>query len=358
LNGLKCNLVVFVILFTALGFTSSVSSHHSFATHYDSKNIVEVSGTLTEVTLRNPHSFLSIDVLDEDGSVISWEVESHAVPLLNRLGMTKNILRVGDPITIWGPRSRRPELNLLFGAQYLTHSGQEFEILKSIRRPTAIKTIDNRGLSGLARLSGKWLTHIKGQVVTDTPLDLNDAGKEARLAFDPTNTSAMRCIPPNLPALLFLPYTYEITVEGKDVTLFQEYEKIKRSVQVDSMVPDDNMPDYGSRTARFNDETLIIDSTGFTPNDAGLASGWEPNGNGYDIPSSSLKKFKESYSVNDDGSQLILNYTLSDPEYLHEPYSSQIVWDRIPDETPINDVICDVDIAERSTQNAAKASKQ
>jgi hypothetical protein len=357
LKLLENEFVILVIWFTALGFSNSVYSHHSFATHYDSKNVVEISGTLTEVTLRNPHSFLSLDVVDKEGNVVSWEVETHAVPLLNRLGMNKNILRVGDPITIWGPRSRRPELNLLFGAQYLTHSGQEFEILKSVRRPTAIKTIDSRGLSGLARLSGKWLTHIKGQVVTDTPLNLNEAGKEARLAFDPTNTSAMRCIPPNLPALLFLPYTYEITVKGNDVTLFQEYQKIKRSVQIDSIVPDDKMPDYGSRTARFIDDTLIIESTGFTLNAAGLASGWEPNGNGYDIPSSLQKKFSESYSVNDDGSQLILNYTISDPEYLNEPYSSQIVWDRIPDETPINEITCDIDIAKRSTQNAVKESR-
>ena len=36
----------------------------------------------------------------------TWEVEAHALPILRRLGMTSDTMRVGDEVTIRGPRSR------------------------------------------------------------------------------------------------------------------------------------------------------------------------------------------------------------------------------------------------------------
>ena len=86
---------------------------------------------------------------------------------------------------------------------------------------------------------------------------------------------------------------------------------------------------------------------------AGLASGWEPNGNGADIPSSSHKELIESYTVNEDGSVLTLEYTVTDPVYLTEPYTANVVWHRMPFDSAIYDFTCDAEIASRSTHNAA-----
>ena len=78
---------------------------------------------------------------------------------------------------------------------------------------------------------------------------------------------------------------------------------------------------------------------------AGLASAWDPNGNGADIPSSEQKVLVEQYRVSEDGAQLILDYTVSDPAYLDEPYSDRIVWRRMPADSPIHAFECDADIA-------------
>lgn len=43
----------------ALAAMPTASAHHSFATHYDSDIIVELSGVLSEVDLRSPHSLES-----------------------------------------------------------------------------------------------------------------------------------------------------------------------------------------------------------------------------------------------------------------------------------------------------------
>jgi hypothetical protein len=333
-------------------FSGTANAHHSFATHYDADNVIEITGTLTEVSLRNPHSFFTLDVTQQDGSVISWEIESQSTSLLRREGIGANTLKVGDTLTVWGPRSRRPELDLLLGTQFFTQGGEEFEVLKSIRSPVPVKAFDSRGLTGIERLTGKWLTHIKGQVVGESTLKLNDAGKQLLTDFDPSNTSAMRCVPPNLPAMLFLPYTYEITLKDNKVRLFQEYQKIDRSAVLDSDAGDSSMPGYGTRKARFEGDELVVESTEFPLLEAGLTSGWEPNGNGYDIPSSENKTFTERYSVNEDGSQLILRYTLNDVAYMVEPYSSEIVFERIPDDTLVADIVCDPETATRSGLNA------
>ena len=110
---------------------------------------------------------------------------------------------------------------------------------------------------------------------------------------------------------------------------------------------------FGVRTGRFEDGTLIVESRDFPSMDAGLASAWDPNGNGKDIPSSEQKVLVERYEVSDDGAKLILNYTVTDPEYLTEAYSDEIVWHRMPEDSPIYEFDCDADIALRSTQNAA-----
>jgi hypothetical protein len=49
---------------------------------------------------------------------------------------------------------------------------------------------------------------------------------------------------------------------------------------------------------------------------------------------------------------LILDYIVDDPEYLSEAYESRITWHRVPMEGPLNDDMCDPEIATRSTLNA------
>ena len=339
------------VAIVALLLSATAIAHHSFATHYDTNNIVEVSGVLSDVKMRNPHSFFEVDVTTEDGRVETWEVEAHAVPILRRLGITRQTLKVGDEVTIRGPRSRRPEKLLLFGAQIAVAGGESFEMLDSIRQAPDYYVTDAR--EGLERLTGKWMTYITGQRVTDSPMPLNDAARTARASFDARENSSSECIPMNLPSILMLPYVYQITLDGDTIGIFHEYSQVNRPANLDGKTANVTDPLFGSRTASYADGVLTIESSGFPAMSAGLASGWDPNGNGADIPSSAEKILIERYEVSDDGAQLILNYTVTDPAYLTEPFSDRVVWHRMPEDSPIHEFECDADIARRSTQNAA-----
>lgn len=348
-NALRAAVTAIVFL-----FTSPVNAHHSFATHYDTTNVVEISGVLSGVKMRSPHSFFEVDVVLEDGTTETWEVEAHAVPILRRLGITRETLKVGDTVTIKGPRSRRPEKLLLFGANISTSSGEQFEILDSIRRAPDYAIADSReDITGIDRLTGKWMTFITGQKVSDSPMPLNQAGEKARENFNAAANSSSECVPSNLPSLLMIPYVYEIKRQGNNVDIFHEYAQLRRPLTLGSSVPNVTDPSYGRRVGRYENDTLIIESDGFPALSAGLASGWEPNGNGADIPSSAQKQLLERYTVNEDGSVLTLEYTVTDPVYLTEPYTANVVWHRMPFDSPIYDFTCDAEIASRSTQNAA-----
>jgi uncharacterized protein DUF6152 len=344
------------VLFIAVGMSMASGqaiAHHSFATHYDRDNVVEISGTLSAVRMRSPHSFFEVDVVNTKGETETWEIEAHAVPILRRLGITRDTFKVGDQVTMRGPRSRRPEKLLLFGAQISAEGGEQFEMLDSIRRPPEQRISDTRtGIEGIDRLTGLWMTFITGQRVADSPMPLNEAGIAARRAFDPLNNPASNCIPPNLPSLLMIPYAYEITRYKDTVTIFHEYARISRQVKLGATEANVTDPEFGRRTGRYEDGTLIIESTGFPALAAGLASGWEPNGNGADIPSSTQKSLIERYTVNADGSELAVDYTVSDPAYLTESYSARVIWHRMPDNSPIYEFDCDSEIASRSTHNA------
>ena len=80
--------------------------HHSFAPHFDAKKPANISGTITEYEARNPHSYLHIAAVDENGRTREYVCESHGVTQLSRNGITPAILKVGAKIRVTGSLSR------------------------------------------------------------------------------------------------------------------------------------------------------------------------------------------------------------------------------------------------------------
>ena len=55
------------VLLGALLVAPHAFAHHSFAPHFDSSKPANISGTITEFEARNPHSYLHIAAIDENG---------------------------------------------------------------------------------------------------------------------------------------------------------------------------------------------------------------------------------------------------------------------------------------------------
>jgi hypothetical protein len=85
-----------------LGLSSLPAVAHHSAAMFDDTSLVEVSGVVKEFQYTNPHSWLIIDVTNDDGSVTTWGFEAEGPSSLMRAGIRRSDLPAGTPITIRG----------------------------------------------------------------------------------------------------------------------------------------------------------------------------------------------------------------------------------------------------------------
>ena len=93
-------------VFVGLGIGIPAWAHHSFAAAYDLSAPITVHGVITEVLLRNPHSWFRVDVKNDAGKVESWSFEAGTPSGMIRNGYKPNIIKAGAEVTIKGFRAR------------------------------------------------------------------------------------------------------------------------------------------------------------------------------------------------------------------------------------------------------------
>jgi hypothetical protein len=83
-----------------------VSAHHSFAAEYDGKQLITLKGAITKVEWTNPHIYIYVDVKDATGSATNWALEGYPPNTLKRTGFSRDLLKVGEEITITAYKSK------------------------------------------------------------------------------------------------------------------------------------------------------------------------------------------------------------------------------------------------------------
>ncbi|MCX7096331.1 MAG: DUF6152 family protein [Methylococcales bacterium] len=81
-------------------------AHHAFSAEFDAEKPVELKGKVTKLELVNPHSWLYLDVAQQDGNVANWGFEFGAPFNLKQKGITKASLPIGSEISIQGFRAK------------------------------------------------------------------------------------------------------------------------------------------------------------------------------------------------------------------------------------------------------------
>ena len=100
------NAVTGLAVLLALLSPSRAAPHHSFAAEFDSKAPVLLTGKVTKVEWINPHAWIHLDVVQEDGTVVAWMVEGGTPNTLLRAGINKNTIPIGTEIVVRGYQSK------------------------------------------------------------------------------------------------------------------------------------------------------------------------------------------------------------------------------------------------------------
>ncbi len=102
--------IVFVLAVVGIAVcTRPAQAHHSFAATYFEDKTQKIEGDLVQFLIRNPHSFVHVEALDEKGVMQRWAVEWAAAQALAQQGVDRGTLRAGDHVVVEGSLGRNPD---------------------------------------------------------------------------------------------------------------------------------------------------------------------------------------------------------------------------------------------------------
>ncbi|MDX1733922.1 MAG: DUF6152 family protein [Halioglobus sp.] len=80
--------------------------HHAFSAEFDKDSPVTLEGVVSKVEWINPHAWIHLDVVGDDGDTVAWMVEGGTPNTLLRSGIHKNSLPIGSEIRVRGYQAK------------------------------------------------------------------------------------------------------------------------------------------------------------------------------------------------------------------------------------------------------------
>jgi hypothetical protein len=102
---MKLRLMLLVAV-AALALGKPTLAHHSFAAEFDGSKPIRLVGKITRIEWTNPHSYIYVDVNDDQGHATNWACEGASPLALTRRGWKRVDLKLGDTIVVDGYRAR------------------------------------------------------------------------------------------------------------------------------------------------------------------------------------------------------------------------------------------------------------
>jgi hypothetical protein len=303
-------------LVIAISVATMAGAHHSFAPHFDSNKPVSISGKVIQFEARNPHSYLHISAIDENGRTQEYICESHGYTQLSRNGITPKLLKPGTEVRIDGSQSRNDIHRCFFNNVYFP-DGRALNVNgRADAQPAPSRHAARRDIFGtwlLAPMPGRSTSGQQPMMDFLTP-----AGKAAVAKYDPfKDDPTFRCDPVAVRRVWGAPGTpLSITREKDRVILRHEWMDVRRVVYLNQR----EHPQAGPRTSlghsigRFEGDTLVIETGNYS---AGVLNQYveQPGQPTRGLLHSAALTSVERLHVDVARQRLVVEITLKDPEF-------------------------------------------
>ena len=322
------------VSFALVLLSSTVAAHHSRIGIFDSDRTIELAGTVLAFSNRNPHGNLELEVIDERGQRVVWDVETAALSMLRNVGLDRDFVAPGDHIRVAGYPSSRGRMEML-GRNILRSDSIEIPLGIGIepRWPEGLSgnllaPEYNEAATAAAIESADGLFRVWSTVFGDRnafPMykgnyPLNEQAQTTRQQWDPVNNDLLYCAKKPMPYIMISPYPIEFVRDGDDIVIrFEEDDAVRRIHMNPTAQPPDEHSLYGFSIGRWvNDTTLLV-------NTSRIVDG-HFDGNG--VLQSSQIVTTERFTLDPDINRLDYTIEISDPETFTETFelSRYFIW--------------------------------
>jgi hypothetical protein len=304
----------------------SVAAHHAATGLYDRNNFGEIEGEVSSVIWRNPHVRIDITRVNDNDKVETWEVEFGSVNTVERLGVSRDVVKLGDRVRVSGNKGR-DGLTVMFAKSISLSTGEEVPLNASVERryglsEEALRNARNTDAELRADIFRVWLpSKLPDTGAGATQYPLTEAGLAALTEWDPALDPALRCIPPGLPTAMDNPYPMEFIDKGDTITLLlEEWDGIRTIHMNKDGSREQVQPRMGYSIGRWDDNTLIVETTDINwryIDDLGT-------------PQSEDVVIVERFTLSPDGTRLDWEARITDPVNFSEPVVMQGIWLWVP----------------------------
>lgn len=360
------NLTRNILVLLAMPISTSLYAHHGVNPHFDVSQDLTISGVVTDVQLVNPHSYIHLDVINNEGVVEAWGCEMGGASLLRRNGWTEEGFAPGTAVVIAGHPSRTKEFECVMNTIDLADGRvvrTEDLIREQISQPDEVVT---RLPDGTPNLDGNWISQVEireegargqaqgggapqggaGVAAGERPpqggdrpgqgagaqrpnqagnqgpaqrgggqqIAQSEAGIAASAGFSREDNPRYNCETTNI----FVDWTFNQqvnTIVQTEDTITLQYgfmEMLTRPIHMNmDSHPTNLVPSQtGHSIGKWEGDTLVVDTIGFTE---GYLNG---NGAKYSEEMHAVERF----TLSEDGKTLNRSYLINDPLYLTAPF--------------------------------------
>lgn len=247
-----------------LAAAQQASAHHAFSPHFDIDKPVVITGRVIELERRNPHAYLHVSAVDENGLTREYVCESHGITQLTRNGIRPEMLTPGTVVTLRGSQARRDPYGCFF-------TSIEFEDGRVLDVNGPRGAASSREETVRHDIYGTWMRASASSTPSgDQPMInfMTPAGEAAVAAYDPfTDDPTFRCNPVSIRRVWFAPGTpLSISREGDKIILRHEWMDVVRVVHLDvaEHPADGPRTTLGHSIGRFEGDTLVIETANYS----------------------------------------------------------------------------------------------